>query len=196
MSPYPSRLELVVLGSDPDAAREVAAASGGIAYLANEATHERAPFQSIVRAVVSDPDQLAPAADIAMHLVFSRQIKSHDVTWAAGEMTPGVVGAFGLKGREGKSHQQTDDHWHHTHAPLALTHHAAMWDYVQLSVVRTLSGPELDGIALCLFPTLEDHNERFFNDEESEKIINADVASFADLRKSPRPAILSELLPG
>ncbi len=194
MSVYPTRLELVVLGTNPDAGREVAAATGGIAYVANEATHDKAPFRSIVRAVVADPDLLAPAADVAMHLVCSRQIKSHAVTWAPGEQTPGVVGCFGLRGREEHTHQQTDDHWHHTHAPLALTHHAAMWDYVQLSVVRTLDGPALDGIALCAFPTLEDHDLRFFNDAESERIINADVASFADLRRSPRPAVLSEIL--
>lgn len=195
MSIYPHQLELVVLGSDPDATREVAAATGGIAYLANDATHERAPFRSILRAVVSDPDVLAPAADVATYLAFSRQVKSHDVTWDAGDLTPGVTAAFGLKHHPDNSHLQTDEHWRDTHAPLALTHHAAMWDYVQLSIVRTLDGSELDGIALCSFPTLEDHNERFFNDAESEKVINADVAKFADLRKSPRPAILTELLP-
>lgn len=188
-------LELVVLGTDPDAALEVAADVGGIAYVANDDTHPKTPFRSIVRAVVSDPDRLAKAADVATHLVFSRQIKSHDVTWEQGEPTPGVSACFGLVHNQKLSHLQTDTHWRDIHAPLALEHHAAMWDYVQLSVVRTLDGPALDGIAICSFPTLEDHNERFFNNAESERVINADVATFADLRHSPRPALLTEVLP-
>lgn len=192
---YRSRLEVVVLGTDPDAAREVSAAVGGIAYLANDATHERAPFRSLVRAVVSDLEQLAPAAGVATHLALSRQIKSHEVTWVAGDVTPGVVAAFGLKRHPNNSHRQTDLHWRDVHAPLALEHHRAMWDYVQLSVVATLAGPALDGIALCGFPTLADHGERFYNDTGSEKIIHADLAKFVDVRHSPRPAILSELLP-
>ena len=188
-------LELVVLGSDADVGLEVAAAVGGVAYVANDSTHEKAPFRSIVRAVVSDPDQLKPAADVATHLVFSRQIKEHDVTWERGTPTPGVSACFGLVHNENMTHLQTDTHWRDIHAPLALEHHAAMWDYVQLSVVRTLEGPPLDGIAVCSFPTLEDHDERFFNDAESQKIINADVSTFANVRSSPRPALLTEVLP-
>lgn len=186
-------LELVALGSDETAAAEVAAAVGGIAYLANDATHDKAPFRSLVRAVVSDLDRLAPAADIALHVVFRRQIKSHDVTWPVGQPTPGVVAAFGLRRHPDRTHAEADAHWRDVHAPLAVEHHAAMWDYVQLSVIRTLDGPELDGIALCAFPTLEDYRERFFNDAESERIITADVAEFADLKRSPRPAILTEV---
>lgn len=188
-------LELVVLGTDPDAALAVAADVGGIAYVPNDATHAKAPFRTMVRAVVSDPGRLAGADDVATHLVFSRQIKSHDVSWERGAPTPGVAACFGLVHNETMTHLETDTHWRDTHAPLALEHHRAMWDYVQLSVVRTLDGPELDGIAVCSFPTLEDHDERFFNDAESERIINADVAKFANLRKSPRPALLTEVLP-
>jgi len=110
-------------------------------------------------------------------------------------MTPGVVACFGLIRNDNMTHLETDTHWRDTHAPLALTHHAAMWDYVQLSVVRTLDGRALDGIALCAFPTLADHDERLFNDAESEKTINADVAKFANLRRSRRPVVFSELLP-
>ncbi|MFT7599917.1 MAG: hypothetical protein ACI8TP_002855 [Acidimicrobiales bacterium] len=188
-------LEFCVLGSDPEAGLAVATAVGGIAYVANDATHAKAPFRSIVRAVVSDPSQLAPAADVATHLIFSRQIKSHDVSWERGTKTPGVSACFGLVHNEKMTHLETDAHWRDTHAPLALTHHAAMWDYVQLSVVKTLEGHELDGIAVCSFPTLADHDERFFNDAESEKIINADVSKFANLRSSPRPALLTEVVP-
>lgn len=191
----PAQLEFVVLGSDPEIGQAVAADVGGVAYVANEHTHAKAPFRSVVRAVTSDPDRLTAAADVATHIVYARQIKSHDVSWERGSLTPGVSACFGLVHNENMTHLETDTHWRETHAPLALTHHAAMWDYVQLSVVRTLDGPALDGIAVCSFPTLEDHNERFFNDAESEKIINADVAKFANLRSSPRPALLTEVLP-
>ena len=196
MTQYPTRLEFVALGTDPDAARSIAADTGGIVYVANGSTHPRAPFRSLLRTVVSDVAELAPAADVATHLVCSRQIKSHPVSWAPGEPTPGVVAAFGLRHHPAMTHAETDRHWHHVHAPLALEHHQAMWDYVQLSVVETLAGPELDGIALCSFPTLEDHNERFFNDAESRRVISDDVATFADIARSPRPALLSEILPG
>lgn len=195
MNPYPSQLELVALGSEPDQALTVAGTTGAIAYVAHESAHPKAPFRSLLRAVVSDLDQLAPAADIAVHLAYSRQVKAHDVTWPPGQVTPGVVAAFGLKHHPDNTHEQTDQHWRDIHAPLALEHHQAMWDYVQLSIVATLAGPPLDGIALCAFPTLADHDERFFNDATSERIIGEDVARFADLRRSPRPVLLTEHLP-
>ena len=187
-------LELVALGTDPDAARAAAADLGGIAYVANEDTHPKAPFRAMVSAAIDTPERLADAADVALHLVYRRQIKAHDVTWAAGEPTPGVVAAFGLRGHPDLGHRGADDHWRDVHAPLALQHHAAMWDYAQLSVVRTLEGPELDGIALCAFPTFEDYAERFYNDAESERVIAADVSTFADLKRSPRPVLLTEHL--
>jgi hypothetical protein len=187
-------LELVALGTDAELARDVAADLGGSVYVANEHTHPKAPFRSLVRAGTDDLGRLAPAADIALHLVYARTIKSHDVTWPPDSPTPGVVGAFGLRAHPTLGHRSADDHWRDVHAPLALEHHAAMWDYAQLSVVRTLGGPELDGIALCAFPTFDDFDQRFFNDADSERIINADVATFADLARSPRPVVLTETL--
>lgn len=187
-------LQLVALGSDPAAAVEVAAEVGAMAYVANDATHPKAPFLAMVRAATDDLALLEPAADVALHLVYARQIKSHDVTWEPTEPTPGVVAAFGLRSHPDLGHAGADRHWREVHAPLAVEHHAAMWDYVQLSVLRTLEGPELDGIALCAFPTQQDHDERFFNNAESERVIGADVATFADLTRSPRPVLLTEIL--
>ncbi len=187
--------ELLALGTDPERAETVADRLGAIVYTAHETAHPRAPFRAAVRAVTDDIEPVRDVAAVALHLIFARQIKARDVTWSLGSPTPGVVAAFGLRCRPDVGHRRADDHWRDVHAPLALEHHAAMWDYAQLSVVRTLHGPGLDGLALCAFPTYEDYSERFFNDAESERIISADVTTFADVSRSPRPVLLTEQLP-
>jgi hypothetical protein len=55
--------------------------------------------------------------------------------------------------------------------------------------VHRLSGPEIDGFALCGFDSLEDLRERFYTLPDSVKVIAADIQKFADTKKSPRRLI-------
>jgi hypothetical protein len=70
-----------------------------------------------------------------------------------------------------------------------------MWDYTQLSVVRTLNGPEIDGFALVSFDSLGSMKERFFGDDNDREVIYQDVASFAN-PKSPRRVVATETIYG
>jgi hypothetical protein len=69
-----------------------------------------------------------------------------------------------------------------------------MWDYTQCSVVATLSGTPYDGFALCGFASEEDLRERFFDGPEGQAAIRADVATFADMERSPRRVLMTEWL--
>ena len=70
-----------------------------------------------------------------------------------------------------------------------------MWDYTQLSVTRTLSGPEIDGFALVSFESIDSMKERFFGDDNDRDVIYRDVASFAD-PNSPRRVVTTETIYG
>lgn len=184
-------LELVVLGTDPDAALEVAGATGATAYTSDEARDDL-PYRSLVRAVVSDADRLAPAADVGSYLVFAREVRARPVSPPHGEPVPGVVATFALVRHPDLSHLDCDRHWRDVHAPLALRHHVGMWAYTQCSVVRTLDGPSYDGFALCGFASERDLRERFFDGPEGRQAIGDDVASFADTSASPRRVLTTE----
>ena len=68
-----------------------------------------------------------------------------------------------------------------------------MCDYTQLSVVATLSGVEIDGLAMCAFDNRTDLREKFFNDDEAKAAIIADVAAFADTRASLPRVVLTQV---
>lgn len=179
-------LELLALGADPDAALDVAAATGGTALVAEPDGRERAPFASVVRAVVADPAALSAVSSVGLYLTFRRHVRAHPGLWTHAGPTPGVVATFGLALRPGLSHADGDRHWRDVHAPLALRHHVGMWDYVQCSVVHRFHGPELDGFALCGFPSDHDLRHRFYDDDDGKAAIRADVASFSDPDRSTR----------
>jgi uncharacterized protein (TIGR02118 family) len=187
-------MELVALGSNPERARDIATEMGGHAYVSDPADDRAMPFRSLIRVSTDDRSLLAGADDIGTYLVFSRQVKTHPVNWASGEPSPGVSAVFGMVGHPDLSHAQSDAHWRDTHAPLALQHHPGMWDYAQLSAVATIDGPEYDGFAICSFASMEDLRTKFFANEEGQKIIRDDVASFADMKRSPRRVLTTEYL--
>lgn len=188
-------LELIVTGSDPDAARDVARAAGGISYTSAEDRTDL-PYRTLVRAVVSDVGVLAPAADVGTYLIYSRRLREHPVTWPPGDETPGVVATFAMVRHPDLSHVEADSHWRDVHGPLALKHHVGMWDYTQCSVVTTLAGPDYDGFALCGFGSEQDLRERFFDGPEGQQAIRDDVASFADTASSPRRVLTTEWVTG
>lgn len=190
-------LELVVLGNDIDAALAVAADVGGTALVADRDDDRDLPFRTVVRASVDDRSRLAPAAELATLVCFPRVMCQRDRPARRGAPSPGVTGVFGLVAHPDLTHQQADRHWRDVHAPLALHHHAAMWDYTQLSVVATLEQhapalPPLDGLALCAFRSLEDLRTRFFNDDASRAAIIADINAFTDTSRSPQRVLATE----
>lgn len=182
-------LELVGLGSDSQAAREAAEISGGVMYLNHPEESDRRPYSTMVRAATDEIEALRAAADVALYVCFARAIKDERQPLPPDR----VIGSFPLVAHPDLSHRQADDHWRDRHAPLALESHSAMCDYTQLSIVATISGRELDGIALCAFENRQDLRTKFFNDDDARAAIEADVAQFADLRHSPRRVVLTQV---
>ncbi|MGH1492092.1 MAG: EthD domain-containing protein [Acidimicrobiales bacterium] len=182
-------LELVALGSDRAAAEAAALITGGTAYVNQPNESDKRPYSTMLRASTDEIEHVRSAADVALYVCFARIIKP-----LPEEPSPErAIGAFLMVGHPDLTHRQSDDHWRFTHAPLALKSHSAMCDYTQLSVVATLSGMEIDGIALCAFDSREDLSAKFFNDDDAKAAIGADVAKFADTKRSPRRVILNQL---
>lgn len=181
-------LELVALGNDVEAMVAVADRVGGTVYGNHSAESEKRPYSGMMRTSTDQIEAVRSVADVALHVVFPRVIKPERATLPPDR----VVASFGLIHHPDLDHRRADDHWREVHAPLALTNHAAMCDYTQLSIVATLAGPELDGIALCSFDTRDDMRTKFFNDDDARAAIQADVAKFADAARSPRRVVLTQ----
>jgi hypothetical protein len=67
-----------------------------------------------------------------------------------------------------------------------------MWHYHQISIDEVLDGRVYDGIALCAFASEQDLTERFFGGPDDQEVIRADVATFADIERSPRRVRMTE----
>ncbi len=182
-------LELVGLGTNREAGAAAAEATGGSLYVNHGGESDARPFSSMVRAGTDDLELLKPAADVGLYVCFSRAIKPEAATLGPDR----VIATFPMIGHPDLSHREADAHWRDQHGPLALRSHSAMCDYTQLSVVANLSGIELDGIAMCAFETREDLSTKFFNDDEAKAAIGADVAKFADMKRSLRRVVLTQV---
>ncbi|MEM9620254.1 MAG: EthD domain-containing protein [Pseudomonadota bacterium] len=176
----PSSLEIAVTCSAPDAAERLGPVLRGIAYTDARPGASKLPFRSLVTGVTDNLPQLETDGDVGAYVICRRTIK------------PGAAqyyGLFPMLRHPEKSHETCDAHWRDVHGPLALEHHAHMTHYVQLSVVQTLRGPEIDGFALCGFATEDDLRNRFFTTPESVQIIADDIENFAHTKASPRRLI-------
>ena len=160
---YSQQLEFAACTNNLDAARAAASALGGTMYCDPREEFSHLPFRALTTCVTDDLTQLQPAADIGLYAVCRRIIKPGE---------PKFVGLFPLVHHPKLTHTQADAHWRD-----------------QLSVVHRLSGPEIDGFALCGFDSLEDLRERFYTLPDSAKVIAADIQKFADTKKSPRRLI-------
>jgi hypothetical protein len=60
-------------------------------------------------------------------------------------------------------------------------------------VVQRISGPQIDGFALCGYDSQDELRNRFFSEPDSREVITADVARFADPKRSPRWLIATEI---
>ena len=161
--------ELLAAGNDLEAAESVARSLGGVCYLGDPDEQRELPFRTLVRCVTDTPQSLAPAATVGLYLGFCRVIRERPTTSESGSSSPGVTAIFPLLHHPDLTHEQSDAHWRDVHAPLALRHHPGMWDYTQLSVVKTLSGLEVDGFALVSFESTASMKERFLETTTTEK---------------------------
>lgn len=174
------QLEFAVASHDIKQAEALAKRYSGTLYFDARDDTSKLPFAALATMVTDDLTPLTEAADAGLYVVCRRLIKPGEAQ---------VYGLFPLIHHPDKSHAQCDAHWRDVHAPLALEHHAHMSHYVQLSVVHTISGADIDGFALCGFNSLTDLKERFFTSEASVGVIQNDISNFADTANSPRRLI-------
>lgn len=176
-------LELAAATTDPDGALALAEQLGGTVYVDHRAEWQHLPFRALLTVATDDTEAIAQLGDVGTYVVFRRVIKPGQA---------GVFGLFPLVRRPDLTHREADSHWRDVHGPLALEHHAHMRHYAQLSVVANLSGAPFDGFALVGFATEQDLRERFYTTADSPAVIAADVARFADGKRSPRRLIAEE----
>jgi len=187
--PFSSQLEFCATYNNSEMAQSVASKLHGRLYADERGGNPKQPFVAMACVQTDDLPSLLADADVGVYLVARRVIKAHtDPKIRAA----GSIGAFSMIKHPDLSHTESDAHWRDKHAPLALEIHTAMSHYTQLSILHCFKGPELDGIALCGFDSLEDLKERFYNSKEGERRIAEDVSTFADTRNSPRRVIVKE----
>lgn len=181
-------LWLLGMCSTNDGAQAYLADRDGAAWVAHDGERDTIPYRSMFAVATDDLDGAVAAADVALHLVFRRVIKP-----AGDHAPPGrVIASFGMVRHHELTHTESDSHWRDRHGPLALESHTAMCDYEQLSILTTLHGTPLDGVAMCAFPDRSTLSSDFFNDDLAKAAIIADVASFADTRASLPRVVLTQ----
>ncbi len=142
----------------------------------------------MVRIATDEIEAVEAVSDVGLYVCFARLIKAPSVE----PTEERSIGTFGLVRNSAMTHRECDDHWRDIHGPLATKMHAAMSDYHQLSVVATLHGQHLDGIAQCAFSTREDLSTKFFNDDDAKKAIIADVSTFSDGGRASLPRVIMQ----
>jgi hypothetical protein len=139
---------------------------------------------SLVRAT-GDVDALLAAmdrgADVALYETASRQLLRHRRTWDLNTPSPGLSSIYITRARAGMSADDYHRYWEREHGPRALDHHMGMWDYNQVSVLRTVRGDVVQGIAVVQWPRREELAERFTDGSIGTSIIRHDAAQFTDL---------------
>jgi uncharacterized protein (TIGR02118 family) len=135
---------------------------------------------SAVDMVADAPPRLAGAH---AYRVEERRLKTYARTWPDGEATPGVFLVSPVRRAKAIDAAGFDAYWRDRHGPLALVHHAGMWDYRQAVVVERLTegAPPYDGIARLGFRTLRDLETGLFATRESRRVIGEDTARFVNV---------------
>lgn len=183
-------LELVGWGKDADAATEVADRLGGQVYRNHPTERDGRPYTTMLRVATDEIEAVRAVSDVGLYVCFTRVIKA-PVAEPTNERS---IGVFGLVRNPAMTHRECDDHWRDTHGPLALQMHQAMCDYTQLSVVDTVHGKPLDGIAMCAFSTRDDLSTKFFNDDAAKAAILADVTTFSDAGASTPRVVMQQVV--
>ena len=183
-------LWLLGMCSGDDGASAVGHMESARIWSAHASERDTAPFRSMFAVATDDVERVRETADVGLYVVFQRIIKRLDDE--QNRAAPRVIATFPMVRHAERSHADCDAHWRDLHGPLALRSHLAMCDYEQFSVVATLQGSELDGVAMCAFPDRQTLSDKFFNDDEAKAAIAADVASFANTRTSWPRVVLTE----
>lgn len=180
-------IEYVLISDNIESIRALAADTSSWWCFDDRADAGTSPFRALVRlseqhyAATTLPDDVT-----GVYRIHAREIK-------AGYMK--VVSLHPMIRHPARTHEESDTHWYRQHGPLALVHHPAMSQYVQLSVDEVISGPHYDGFALCGFDNVDDLRQRFFAGPTSIDVIREDVAKFSDTKRSPRRLIATVAAP-
>jgi uncharacterized protein (TIGR02118 family) len=143
-------------------------------------------FDAALEAVVSEPQLLREQLERIEHVAYrveQRHLKERARHEPPGHRTPGVVMIAPVFRSAGSSREEFERHWAQQHAPLALKHHAGMWDYRQ-NLVREAwaeGTPLHDGIAMLGFPTTAAFKEGLYDSPEGREAIVSDSRTFVDL---------------
>jgi len=141
---------------------------------------------SVVRAT-GEPGVLlaamAEGADLGLHETASRPLLRHRRTWELGATSPGVTSLYRTRTRDGLSPDDYHRWWEREHGPRAVHHHIGMWDYTQVSVVRTLQGEPIDGVAVVQWPRRDELEQRFTDGPAGTAVIREDASRFTDLAR-------------
>jgi EthD domain len=130
---------------------------------------------------VCAPNEWFPGSHVDTYRVREQVHIDYERDWPDGQVSPGLHRMVFLRRAPGLSRDEMATHWARHHAPLVPVHHPAFWEYGQNVVLDTSSGaPEVDGIAEMHFRSEQDMRERFYDSDESRRIIGEDVARFLD----------------
>jgi hypothetical protein len=188
MSLSQDSLELVLLGDDVDAAREIASTPGAFVYV--DERDVELPWRTFVRVVAADLDPFAAVSALGAYVCLRRLEKDRP---EGASTHPAVVTVNAVFRRPDLTHGQMDEAWRVVHAALARRHHVGIAKYEQLSVVSTLAGAPYDGFALLEFDDPDDLRLRFYDGPEGRDAIAGDIVKWADMERSPR-RLVAELV--
>ena len=174
---------VVATSTDIETCRRLAEEVRGEVYFDDRERAQHLPFRALLLSHAENRQRLSDVADCGLYTVERRELK-------AGKSE--VVGLFPMLAHPQLTPAQADRHWRDLHGPLALHHHAQMTSYIQLAVLERISGPVFNGFALCGFASLVDLREHFFSHSDSREVIAADVARFADVKRSP-PRLIARI---
>ncbi|MEM7099110.1 MAG: EthD domain-containing protein [Pseudomonadota bacterium] len=172
----PHSLYIAGATNNLETALSITARLGGTAYIDARSAYDHLPFRALVTVTTDDLEDLESCSERGLYVICQRVIKPGNAK---------VFGLFPMVHHPDMTHVESDSHWRDKHAPLALEHHPHMTQYLQLSVIHTISGQPYDGFAMCGFETEDDLRNRFYISQEGVDIIAKDVSTFADLKKSP-----------
>jgi uncharacterized protein (TIGR02118 family) len=149
-------------------------------------------FVSVVELETSDAVATAralrsvDARNALCYRVAERRLKTYPRDWPDESPTPGVTLVSPVCRALGTDRASFDAHWREHHAPLALRHHAGVWDYRQALVLECLSpeAPPFDGIARLAFRSLRDFETGLFDSKEGRRALAEDTARFVALDRS------------
>lgn len=134
------------------------------------------PFDAFVTATVDDPEGLA-LSDLGGR-VWAWAVDERRPRVGAGECEVTMTAL--MRRKPGLTHEEFVDHWTANHTPLALRHHAGLYDYTQNLVVATLTpaADEIDGVAELGFRTRADFETGFYDSDDGRRAIGQDVRRF------------------